>query len=307
MKNVLTLTTIVAVLLCSPASIALTPDWELMDIIRRATRLLDETVPDQGDELLNRLASRSWMVYRAPGVSGASPPARDMRFPTSGGTPIYDENYWRTANRQLRPTDSIEQVWKFGFGEWRPGEDRVFLGVDQVTRRSNRPIQPAVLKSPDEFRAAYGDNFTAENIFSLTQYEKKTLTEDIEIEWQEKKYPFTKGMEYIAISGFCIHSVDSRSGLPSLNEHRWEIRLFPLNTVPLENDEWLGILSDMDRYVTRIHHVERLREAENNRLGRNRTHTIRLIPLGDAQPQQIPGEKEGESDERVRPLPVMRV
>ncbi len=75
---------------------------------------LQNKVPDQKEELLNQLVSKTWIVFRNPG-SASSP--FDV-YDTFGATTARDVNH-------------IDHVWKFGYGEDANDNKRVILCVDK--------------------------------------------------------------------------------------------------------------------------------------------------------------------------------
>ena len=260
-KNVLRLAAIViAALLCSPAGLAqFFPPSSMQDMMcpQNQTNLkafnlvgLNANVPDQRDDLLNRLATGTWIVY-------------DGRSPNSVGF-----------------------VWKFGHGEWRRGDTNILLGMEDVTRT----MAPGHRGHIANFRQTYRGEFYIPSppppwwnvethgiwhlrpihtvlppnitIFSLAQFSRAVTTQDSEFEMGGRKHSFARGTPFILIRGESVNL--ALSGI----QNSITISLFPL-----EQGEWVGRLQ---REVAAAGHWA---PAQNERT------TVHLYPLTPFQQQ----------------------
>jgi len=273
-KNVLTLITAVAALMCSPAGLVQcwdnpyqVPYQEPWDnpyqdpyqelflqiqqdrLTMQALRLLNINVPDQKDELLNRLADGIWIVYCAD-----SP-------------------------------NSIANVLKFGYGEWRVGDTNILLGMEDV--KMTHAHAPAILRNIANFRQTYKGRFSPAfqqqwgsermglmppeiKIVSVSQFAKAAVRKDSEIEIGGKKYPLPQGTSSVLIKGERVEM--ALSGLKNS---------FTYQFFPLEHGEWVGRMEAEYEVYNQWGRPEIRRESSNFRM-------VPLIPFQPQQQQQTP-------------------
>jgi len=246
--------------------------------------LFSTAVPAQKDELLNKLASKNWIVYRNPG---------------SALTPFLPSEFQPNPERDFR---DIDHVWKFGFGTDANGNKRVVLGVDVVSHRSlsytfhNDPFvrsRPEVsidfnsqlleLSNKERFEQTY-DKFEIAFIFSLANFTVEKLLNERTID----QHRFPPGTTYVLFQGEDIDEQKQNAIGGDASDHLWTLRLFPQ-----DNGTWIGHLTDKFTRRDELKEIANLRDFAHRN---NREHIVLLVPM--QKNVGVTGQSASQQDEK---------